>query len=154
MLLGMMFEKLICCLFWPNLQEPPIHTFTHIWSLSAQQPFNGSACCASNNDVHIYINTQSTSAVQPANTYSRLHTSGNTAQRTRALASLSTAHPYYCNMSVEQPPTLQMQRTVSIGHGSGTGKVLKVTFSAEDFDTLMGGSPKLGERPDTPLHIE
>lgn len=39
---------------------------------------------------------------------------------------------------------LQMQRTVSIGHGTG-GRMLKVTFSSDDMEGLMGGSPKLGE---------
>jgi hypothetical protein len=39
-----------------------------------------------------------------------------------------------------------MQRTVSIGQPSGTGKVLKVTYSADDMEALMGGSPKLGEQ--------
>jgi hypothetical protein len=49
-------------------------------------------------------------------------------------------------MSSEQPHVLQMQRTVSIGQPSGTGKVLKVTYSADDMEALMGGSPKLGEQ--------
>lgn len=44
-------------------------------------------------------------------------------------------------MSSEQPPVLQLQRTVSINQ---PGKTLKVTFSSDDMQTLMGGSPKLG----------